>query len=146
MVEYDDDACMAGEETSSEATVVVSGVRPNLRVVDFSGGGTSGESTCPGREPSLEYSKKEAALWPADERARFLAKKPFEVRCTAERDLFWFTSIDRDGDPWQSRLRDGKGNILPLTFVNEGKRTTYGDRTLLLREGERLYFWGGQIR
>ncbi len=130
---------------SSDESAIVEGTRPELRVVDFIGTDGSTPAPCPIFGPDHGYAPSEIARWPSDERARHASKKPFEVRCTPARDLFWFTSIDRDGDTWKSRLRDKSGKLLRLPYNFEGKAREHEETTLLLKERERLYWSGGQV-
>lgn len=146
----DGDQCVEERALHDEkVAVLVEGSHRDLRVVPFQlitgySGGDGASGPLVGHDGRSLVA--EIARWPRDEQARYARGPGFEARRTRARDLFWFTSREDARSPWSSRLRDGEGNHLRLTYVVEGVERESSEPVVLLREGEHLYWSHGQLR
>jgi hypothetical protein len=146
----DADRCLEHRSLGdTKVAVLVEGDRPELRVVRFetvvSFAGRDG-SVGPSLGPDGTSLNPEIARWPAEERARYGGGAGFEALRTRSGDLYWFTSLRDTNSPWSSRLRDGRGSHLRLSFVADGIEHERTERVVLVAAGARLYWEGGQLR
>jgi hypothetical protein len=146
----DADRCLEHRSLDdANVAVLVEGDLPELRVVRFrnivSFAGGDG-SVGPSLAPDGTSLKPEIDRWPAEERARYDRGAGFEAFRTASGDLYWFTSLRDVNSPWSSRLRDGRGTHLRLTYVDDGIERESIQRAVLVEAGAHLYWQHGQLR